>query len=186
VKKAYVIHRWAGQPNSDWYPWLESYLEQKGYEVKILKMPHTKIPTIKSWVKFLQKEIEPSPETFLIGHSIGCQTILRYLSASNAKKVGGIILVAPWLTLKNLSGIEKVIARPWLTRPIDFAPVAKVSKKLAIFSENDRVVPIENAELFRKELNPEIVIVKDKGHFDESDNIRDLEFLKKNLEEFFD
>jgi len=184
MKKAYIVHRWAGQPNSDWYPWLKKFLEQKGCQVKILKMPHTKIPIIKSWIKFLKKEIEPSPETFLIGHSIGCQTILRYLSASNTE-VGGIMLVAPWLTLKNLSGIEKTIARPWLTRPIDFAPAVKVSKKLAIFSENDRVVPIENVKLFRDKLDPTIITVKNKGHFDENDDIRDLEFLRKDLDEFF-
>ncbi|KKQ37224.1 MAG: hypothetical protein US53_C0024G0012, partial [Candidatus Woesebacteria bacterium GW2011_GWA1_37_7] len=47
-------------------------------------------PKIKEWVPFLQENMSnPDEETHFVGHSIGCQTILRYLETLSEKtKVG--------------------------------------------------------------------------------------------------
>ncbi len=59
-------------------------------------MPSPSAPKIEEWVNKL-KELVPNPdnETVFIGHSIGCQTILRYLEQLNLKtKVRKVVLVA--------------------------------------------------------------------------------------------
>src|SRR3989338_3630464 len=90
--KVYIIHRWDGSPSLDWYPWLKEELEKKSFEVFVPKMPEPNHPKIAK---------NPDEDTYFVGHSIGCQTILRYLEKIN-KKVGGAVLVAGWLVLHPL------------------------------------------------------------------------------------
>ncbi len=48
--------------------------------VQVPAMPNTAEPKIETWVPFLEKLVgKPDKDTYLVGHSIGCQTILRYL-----------------------------------------------------------------------------------------------------------
>ncbi len=45
---------------------------------------------------------------------------------------------------------------------------------ICIFSDNDYYVPPSEAELFRKHLNAEIIIEKEKGHFTEDDGVKEI------------
>lgn len=61
-------------------------------------MPDTANPKIKKWVSELEKQVSELDEnTYFVGHSIGCQTIMRYLENKETRKIGGILFVAPWL-----------------------------------------------------------------------------------------
>ncbi|MDR2524154.1 MAG: alpha/beta hydrolase [Candidatus Nomurabacteria bacterium] len=185
MSRVYIVHRWEGTPDSDWYVWLKRFLEARGFSVKILKMPHTKIPTVRSWTRYLQKNADFSKDAFFVGHSVGRQTILRSLEQIE-QKVGGVLLIAPWLTLKNLDIISKIIALPWLTRDIDFAKIKHLSaRRVCVFSDNDRVVPLDNRQLFAEKFGAKTLIVKNKGHFTSDDGVNDMEFMKKDLEIFF-
>jgi len=97
MKKAYIIHGWGGNSEEGWLPWLKKELEAKGFEALAFDMPDTENPKIETWVKYLEDNIQnPDEETILIGHSIGCQTILRYLEKFPENvKVGKAILIAP-------------------------------------------------------------------------------------------
>ena len=99
MKKAYIVHRWDGGPESDWYPWLKNELEKKGFIVYIPEMPNTQHPKIEEWLPHLKKIVGKWNEnTLFVGHSVGCQAILRLMEGSD-KKAGGVYLVAPWMKL---------------------------------------------------------------------------------------
>lgn len=185
MKKAIVVHRWEGSPEADWYPWLKKQLEDKGFEASVLKMPNPEAPVIEEWAGCLKSNVgEVDENTILIGHSVGCQTILRYLEqADNKVKVGKVILVAPWLNLVNLSGPEEEeIAKPWLEMSIDFQKVKDRSDEIiAWFSDDDPWVPISDAELFEHSLGAKTYIEKNKGHFTEEDKVTELPELLKEL-----
>jgi predicted alpha/beta hydrolase family esterase len=173
AKRIFLIHGWGGSPELDWLPWMKKELEQRGFNVIAPKMPETDAPKIEKWVPFLANLVKTADRnTYFVGHSIGCQTILRYLETVKGK-VGGAVFVAGWLTLTGLeTKEEKEIARPWLDRPIDFEKVRKTSKNfVAIFSDNDPYVPLENTELFRETLGAKVVIEKNKGHFTRSEDV---------------
>lgn len=177
-KRVFIIHGWGGNPKEGWFPWLKKELQKKGFEVYVPIMPDTDNPTITNWVRKL-KEITKNPdtETNFIGHSIGCQTILRYLEELNKNiKVGKIILVAPWFRLKMYeSEEEEKIAKPWIEKKINFSKVSLHTKNItSIFSTDDYFVPMEDSEIFKKGLNSKIIIEKNKGHFSGSDNIKEL------------
>ncbi len=170
MKKVYIIHRWDGMPDSDWYLWLKKELEEKTEsEVRALAMPDTEVPVIEKWVVRL-KEVVPQPDenTYFIGHSIGCQTIMRYLAALQNVNVGGALFVAGWLYLKNLEDEEvEKIAAPWLRTPIDFEKVkASTGNVKIILSDNDPYNHVEeNKKAFEEKLNAEVLVEKHADHF---------------------
>lgn len=167
--RVFIVHRWDSSPSEDWYPWMKERLESDGHTVRVLKMPNPKKPTIRDWVATLQQAVKkPDDHTFLVGHSIGCQTIMRYLETfSKGETVGGALFVAPWFTLKGLETNEdRDIARPWIETPIDTDDVvAHVRSIFALFSNNDPYVPIANAAEFERRLNAWTRTERKAGHF---------------------
>ena len=182
MKRAFIIHGWGGYPEKEWRPWLKNELEKRGYQVIVPAMPETDHPKIEAWVPYLSKVVDhPDEETILIGHSMGCQTILHYLETlSENQKVGKVILVAgfgPYLT--GLTADEEQIAKPWVETPIDFDKVkTKASEFIAIFSDNDPYVPLEeNSRLFKEKLGAKIIVEHNKGHLSGDDGILELPVL---------
>lgn len=179
-KRAFIIHGWDGFPEEAWFPWLKRGLEQRGFTVQIPSMPQPGEPTIETWVSKLKEIIgKPDEHTYLVGHSIGCQTILRYLAGLEGKKFGGVVLVAGFFELRPLeTEDEERILKPWIETPIDFGKVHEATHNItAIFSDNDQWVPMErNIELFKKNLGEDITIITehDKQHFSGSSGITEL------------
>jgi predicted alpha/beta hydrolase family esterase len=190
LKRAIIVHGWDGYPEEGWFPWLRKELEQHQFEVTIPQMPEAEAPKIDSWVSTLAKTVEiPDAQTYLIGHSIGCQTILRYVAALPPEStVGPLILVAPFLELLTLgndslkSDKEEAIARPWLTTPIAYDSIRLATPKIiAIFSDNDPFVPLKNAQLFKEWLGAETVILSKMGHFSGSSGTTELPIVLENI-----
>ncbi len=176
-KRVFIVHGWGGDPEEGWFPWLKQQLEKENVVVEVPEMPQTETPKMEAWVSHLEHVVgEVDEQTYFVGHSIGCQTILRFLAQlPEGKKVGGVVLVAPWMTLMNQSSEEMEIARPWIETFIDFDKVkTRTQKFVAIFSDNDEFVPIENKELFEKHLNAKSSVEHEKGHFSGGDGIAEL------------
>lgn len=171
-RRVIIVHGWGGSPQSDFFPWLRQELERMNYEVVIPAMPDTDNPRIEKWVPHLTQVIgEIKEDDILIGHSIGCQTILRFLeSLPEDKRVGKAILVAGFGSyLKGLTRDEKLITQPWIDAPLDLGKVrTKANSFVAIFSDNDPFVPLEeNSKLFQEKLGAKILIEHNKGHFNQ-------------------
>ncbi len=170
-----LIHRWGATPESDWYPWLQAELSKQKIHLQIPAMPDTNHPSIGSWVETIAS-ITPKPtaSTFYIGHSVGVQAILRYIERLPEKvKVGGVLSVAGWYALQNLSTEEQRIAEPWLHTPIDYAKILSHTHKIqALFSDTDPYVSLQNAELFQSTLDASVTILPNRGHFTQDEGIQ--------------
>ena len=170
MKRVYLVHGWGGSSEDNWFPWLKKELEERGAEVYSLDMPDTSHPKIEEWVKELEYRIdEADRQTYFIGHSIGCQTILRYMEKLHRdRKIGGCLFVAPWFNLINLNPEEMEIAHPWINTRADFGRIIEhCTKFVSLFSEDDPDVPLSDSEIFRRKLGSEIIVEKGKGHFTE-------------------
>ncbi len=184
-KRIFIIHGWGGSPTREWFPWIKKELSRKGYSVYAPKMPNTAHPKIKPWVNYLSRLVEtPDKDTFFIGHSIGGQTVLRYIQQIKpSQKVGGIILIASWINLRKASYETKddeLIARPWIKTPIDWKNVSKHTKNItAIFSDNDPYVPKSSAEVFKKKLGAKIVVDHNMGHYNQEYGVKRVPSLLK-------
>ncbi|MBI2600584.1 alpha/beta hydrolase [Candidatus Daviesbacteria bacterium] len=180
-KRVIFIHRWDGIPDSDWYPFLKKELSKRGYEALILRMPETDYPKIENWVPKLKEATgEINENTILIGHSMGSQTIMRFLETlPEGQKVGRVIFVAGFITLMGLTEEEKVVAKPWLETPIDLKKVkSKADSFVAIFSDNDPFVPLEeNKRVFEENLGAKVMVQHSMGHFTQNDGVTELPVL---------
>lgn len=197
-KRVFIIHGWGATPDSEWLPWLAKNLRERSFSVEVPAMPDTDNPKIEAWVSHLEKIVGRCDEnTYFVGGSIGCQAIMRYLeiassairqrggnqklsdsekSTSLVGKCGGIVFVAPWITLTGLeSDEERFISSPWITMPIDLEKVkARAKKIICIFSDDDPYVPKENWKIFSEKLGSENIIEKNKGHFSDDDGVKEL------------
>ena len=181
MRKALILQGWYQKPDQHWYPWLKKELEKRGYKVSAPQMPSLGKPKIKPWVNKIKKTVKNNENVLFIGHSIGCQAILRYFEAlKDDKRVARVVLIAPWINLSKKIIEEEgeevwEIARPWMETPINWKKVKRhCNSFISIFSGDDPYVPLSNANLFKKNLNAQIIILKKKGHFREDDNIKKL------------
>ncbi len=194
MKRAIIVHCWEGKPENFWYPWLKKQLEKRNYFVEVPEMPNTYVPEISTWVNHLKNTISiPDENLSLIGHSIGCQTIIRYLeSLPENIKIDKVVLVASWLLLTNLEKEKRLdayqnktqeeIARPWIEIPIDWEKVKpKANKYIVILSKDDPYVPYEiSAKHFKELLGAEIILLENRGHFDDENMLE----LPETIEAF--
>lgn len=170
-----LIHRWGATPESDWYPWLQAELSEQKIHLQIPTMPDSNHPAIETWIETISSVTpKPTASTFYIGHSVGVQAILRYIERLPEKvKVGGILSVAGWLKLQNLSIDEQIVAKPWLHRPIDYSKIISHTKNiLALFSDNDPNVSVENTQLFNDAVQAQITVLPQRGHFTQDEGIQ--------------
>jgi len=171
MKKAYLIHGWGSSSKEPWFIWLERELRKKVFEVHAFDMPNTAHPKIEEWIDYLHNYIDLdslNEHTFFVGHSIGAQTILRFLEKLHKhKRIGGCIFVSPWLDLVNLDPEELEIAHPWINSQINFERVLNHDTNFTcIFSDNDPYVHLDEAKKFKEKLGARIIVKRGKGHFD--------------------
>lgn len=185
MKRVIIVHQWMAGAQGDWRPWLKSELEKLGYKVMAPDMPDIDTPVIEKWVEKLKEVIStPDNNTYLIGHSIGCQTILRYLEGVNTP-VGGALFVAGWFNLENLEDEEtEEIARPWLETPIDIEKVKSVlPKSTLVISDNDPFGAFEENKNRFFQLDSKIVVLHDAGHISENDGFVEAPILVKEFQD---
>jgi len=141
MKKVIIIHCWEGYPNYCWYPNAKKELEDKGYEVIVPEMTETNLPKFNDWLSELRKVVgKPNKDLYLIGHSLGCITILRYLEGlKEDEKIGGVILVAGFTDNLDFKEIKS-----FFEAPIDFEKIKNhCSNFVAIHSDNDPYVSLK-------------------------------------------
>ncbi len=187
MKRAYIIHGWGGNPDEAWLVWVKNNLEKNGFGAVIPEMPDTWHPKISEWVNKLDESVgSADADTYFIGHSIGCQAIMRYLEKlSESQKIGGAIFVAGWFNLTDETWDEnytKEIADEWINTPINFEKIRQHSNKFVLInSDNDPYVPLSDADLFKNNLGAKIIMLNNKGHIAGDDGVTELPVVLEEL-----
>lgn len=187
-RRVYIIHGWDDTPHNGWFPWLKKKLEAEDVEIHVPSMPDAAQPTIDVWVPFIRRLVsDPDIHTYFVGHSIGCQAILRYLETLPEDKiVGGAVLVAGWVTLKPAATEEEkslIVATPWLQRPLNWPKIRAHAKQFAaIMSDDDPFVAVENGKIFVRELGATLVMEHHKRHLGGADGVMALTSVARELE----
>ena len=137
-------------------------LDQQGIKATAPQFPNPKTPEIPAWMQTFREAIgEAGDELVLVGHSLGCLIVLRYLSdLGMSARVAGIVLVA------GMADIPQWHPNELFTPPLDFNKIRQIAaKRVCIYSgDDDRVEPERTKEL-AKLIDAELVEDPDKGHF---------------------
>lgn len=183
MKRVVIVHQWMSGPAGDWRPWVKAELEKLGYEVLLPDMPNMGAPAIEQWVAHLTRVVgRPDSATYFIGHSIGCQAILRYLETVESP-VAGAVFVAGWFYLENLEDEEtEKIAKPWIETPINIEKIKMVlPKSTLIISDDDPFGAFEENKRKFAELGSKVIVLQKAGHITEEDGFSEMPIL---IEEF--
>ena len=178
VKKVIIIHGFQGNPSGGWKGWLKTQLEQKGIEVIAPQFPDPDHPKKAAWVKQLAKVAgKPSKDTIIIGHSLGCPAILRYLETlKDDEMIGGAVLVAGPITTKRKE------LKSFFTKPFDYKKIKKHCKSfIAINSDDDYHIPLEHGKTYKKELGAKLIIKKKHKHFGSADGFTELPIALESI-----
>jgi hypothetical protein len=178
MKRVVMVHGWYGHPTDGWWPWLRHELEKLGYQTVAPQMPDIETPTITAWVSELSKAIgELDNDTYLVGHSLGCITILRYLESlgTSNTRAGGTILVAGFTEDLSFNGYDGTLAN-FFTNPINWSAIKEHCGKFwVISSDNDPTVSMVNHQRLVEALDAHETWEHNKKHMTGDDGIFELD-----------
>lgn len=185
MKRLIIIHQWMAGAEGDWRPWLRTELQKLGFEVLVPDMPDIDRPIIGKWVSKIAEVVgKPDSNTYFVGHSIGCQAIMRYLETID-NPVGGAVFVAGWFNLENLEDKEtEDIARPWIKTPIDLKKVKSVLPRATlIISENDPFGCLEENKTKFAQIITKGIVMPNAGHLSAEDGFTELPVVLDEIED---
>ena len=170
MKKAVIIHGFQGSPEHGWKIWLASELEKRGFKATVPSMPTPNHPKMNEWVRTIENAVGCLEEdVLLVGHSLGCIAILRYLECLKQGSVGSVVLVAGFvddLGEKELSG--------FFEKPIDWKVIRKRARRFYVLqSDNDPYVPVRHGHDIAENLGAKMAI-KTMRHFSGDDDVNEL------------
>ncbi|MBI5227199.1 alpha/beta fold hydrolase [Candidatus Micrarchaeota archaeon] len=175
--KVFLFHCWGGDGRSCWSGWLADELRAKGIEVIAPDFPERANPHIEDWLTEVRNKVktfDPKDEWILIGHSLGCPTILRLLETFTEKeKVKGIILVAGFAKDLMIPELQNFVYKPFDWEKIK----SKAKKVFVINSDNDPFIELSEGERLAKMLGCEMTLEPKAGHINEGSGFKKYDRL---------
>lgn len=163
MKRAIIVHCLGGNPRYAWYPWVKTQLEKKGYTVIVPEMPDPDPPRLATWLPHLTEVIgNPDDQLVLIGHSIGCATIMRYLeSLEDDQQIGKAIFVAGFTDQLGFKELEN-----YFQKPLNYQKIKNKAKNgfVAIQSDDDPYVSAQYGQRLKDELGAKLIIKHGAKH----------------------
>lgn len=182
MKSAFIFHGTAGHPKENWFPWLKEKLESIGYMVIVPQFPARETQTLDNWFEVFEKYKEfYSEESIMIAHSLGGAFLLRVLERYDVKVKAAFIIAAPIgvLPIKNYKG-----DKPFIGHLFDWKKIKSRANKFFIFhSDNDPYVSLGNGEQLAKNLNTELILIPNAGHFNEKAGYLQFDLLLDKIKE---
>ncbi len=164
MKHAIISQGFPVTPTTPWFPYLETELKKLGIDTQLPQMPE--VANLETWKKtFAEKADKNSEKNILIGHSIGCVNVLKYIETSTStKKIPLVILVAPPAFSLGYEPLSS-----FFETPLDYEKISsKVDKIVVIIAKNDGVLapdPVKHATILLEKLNCKIILLPKGGHF---------------------
>jgi hypothetical protein len=184
MKRVIVVHGYGGHPDENWFPWLKSELEKQGIETMVPQMPNTDTPKLQEWLPYLQDLIgKPDADTYLVGHSLGCIAILRYLeSLKNNAQMGGVILVSGFAEPIHFTELNN-----FFTLKLDDSLIQLATKEMvAINSDNDEHVPLWQGEKIAERFNARLIVLHNAGHINAKSGFKKLPIVLSELQDMLE
>lgn len=138
-------------------------------------MPNTDSPIADEWVSRLSETVGSfdSDEIYLIGHSLGCITILKYLEIlAGQQKVKACVFVAGFgRRFEKYQGSHD----SFFEQNLDWDKIAKHSDIfVAIHSKDDQSVGYNELTIFEDKLNAKTILLDGMGHFGSQDGVFEI------------
>lgn len=180
--KVFLVHGFEGVPNGGWRSWLMSEFSKLDVYACSLSMPTPGEPVLSEWLEEIKRVVDrnPNDDIYLVGHSLGGTSVLRFAEMYNFPNVKGLVSVsAPCTKTKNEKTVE------FLEKDFDFKTIKeRVGKIAVIHGDNDPLVPLANAEKIAQETGGKLIVIPNGGHLNGSAGFVVLPECLEVLKEF--
>lgn len=167
----FIFHGTGGHPQENWFPWLKSQLEKRGYRVFVPQFPSpvdapSKIDewfaVMKNYEQFIDKN------TILIGHSLGGIFTARILETIQ-NPVRAAIFVGSPIGVKPILNFDQDLIFSFSGFTFDWLKIKSNAKHFVVFhSDNDPYVGLENGRELARHLGIKLTFIKGAGHFNKA------------------
>lgn len=174
--KVLFLHAWYSKVSDNWYPWLETELQKKGYTTYFPDIPEMRksVPDMNLILKYIESLNVIDKDTVIIGHSLGNLLAMRLAEKYPLKQM---ILVSAW-DYDDLCEGHKLF---WKTK-INHAKIKYNVKNITVIhSDNDPYYTAISAEDTSKRLDAKFVLIKGGGHFGSKEHTTSLPELLELL-----
>jgi len=178
-----IIHGFMATPHNHWFQWLKTEAEKLDMHVSVPAMPEPESPDVNKWLNTIESTAGQSDEnTWFVGHSLGCITILRYLTERCREcKAAGVIMVSGFS--ETVECLE--VLSPFTDTTADLEQVVTGVKYRAVLASlNDDIVPPEKSLRLSQQLLAEFCAIPDSGHFLDRDGYKTLPSVFSFLQRF--
>lgn len=162
-RRVVVLHGYQASPGAHWFGWLADDLRADGVEVTVPALPDPQHPDLDAWVAIARAAIgTPDPGTVVVGHSLGCVTVLHALAAtSESWRLGGLVLASgfdvPQVAVPEVDAFTS--SAPPLVRI-----AAATTHRHVVGSDDDAVVDPAHTRALADRLGATFDLVPGGGH----------------------
>ncbi len=169
-----VAHGYRADPSRHWFPWL---VDHYGADtVSVLEFPRPTEPELEEWVDVAAAGVGTVDEqTILLGHSLGCVTLLHTLNRLPGPwRLGALVLVSGFVDrLPNLPKLD-----PFTEEPLDLDRIRRnTGARQVLRSDDDDTVAPVFTERLAELLDAPVTVVPNGGHFVDRQGHRSLPAL---------
>lgn len=144
----YYDPKYPSNSNSHWFPWLTKQLMMHNIHTVAIEPPKPHQPRYDIWQREFER-FDIDEDTILVGHSCGGGFLVRWLSENKDKKVGKVVLVAPWLNPEDNPSSDTA---DFFHFEID-SDLASRTKGVTIFnSDNDQATIHKSVDIIREQV----------------------------------
>ncbi len=182
-KTVYIIHGYMAGPSDHWFEWLKEQVEGNGGKAHIIAMPNSSNPDAKVWTQTLEAGVGTlDDDTFIVAHSLGGISTLRFLSHHSDETIGGLILVSSFEnklpTIPDLDGFID-------PKGFDAERIKSMAVNRVVFaSDNDPYVDPALTQSLANSLDAPLYQIHGGGHFLSEDGYTTFPAVWSKLETF--
>lgn len=173
-KTVVILHDIFGGPTMDWLPAVKKTLESHGHTVITPGLPTGLLASYTLWKTALHNTLKTvPPESILVGHGIGGNILLSFLS-ENTYNPTMLILVNTPLGIPEHAGYRK-LAASFFAENYVWENIGKQTPGIyTLVSNNDPFVERDSAKGFSSVLGAKVIDLGDRGHITAADGQNDL------------
>ncbi|MBU1953597.1 alpha/beta hydrolase [Patescibacteria group bacterium] len=177
----FIIHGVGGHNKENWFPWLENELKKLGHKVIIPNFPTPQNQTLSAWLNKLEQYKQYlTPETIMVGHSLGVPFVLNVLEKHPLKAA----FLVSGFTGKAGNEFDESM-KTFAQKPFDWDLIKQNCPHFEIFhSDNDPYIKLEKAQELADHLNVKINLIKGGGHLNVAAGYKSFDLLLKKIKPF--
>jgi predicted alpha/beta hydrolase family esterase len=181
MKELVIVHGTEGNPEENWFPWLAEEVRKRGHRATVPSFPTPEGQQLDRWLAVLDEEVgELTPDTVLVGHSLGVGFLLRALERSKTQ-VAATFLVSGFIGELGLDAFDPLNA-PFIEDEFDWGRIRQSSILFqAYLGSDDPYVPRAKGEELAAHLEIPLIVIDGGGHLNTSAGFGTFEQLLNDI-----